>query len=214
MQTSWVLSNRCQWPLRTKNSAPWLEKPLQPRKKWKQRCHECSTTAANDKKMRDLDWPPDNSLGAKTSQNVFFLVVPSFYFPAERITIPDVRKISTRSGPFENANENETMSGVLCKRAENKKKVTDLDWHPDKSLGNKTTQNVFSWPFQLQFSRQREFPSPMSEKKCNQMWPISGCFTLAFLNDRDSYSSRWKKWENANILSAQQSLPMTTPYKK
>ena len=72
--------------------------------------------------MRDLDWPPDNSLGAKTSQNVFFLVVPSFYFPAERITIPDVRKISTRSGPFENANENETMSGVLCKRAENKKK--------------------------------------------------------------------------------------------
>ena len=140
--------------------------------------------------MRDLDWPPDNSLCAKTSQNVFFLLVPSFYFPAERITIPDVRKNINQEWPIGKGNANETRSGVLCNRPENEKKVTDLDWHPDKPLANKTTQNVFSWPFQLQFSPQRESPSPMSEKNFHRMWPISGCFTLAFLNDRDSYSSR------------------------
>ena len=137
------------------------------------------------KKVTDLDWHPDKSAGTKKSWIVFFLVFPTSIFTTEIIAIRDVDK---------NFNQNAPVSGCFTLKFLNDKnvasalqltkKITDLDWHPDKSAGAKKSWNVFFLVFPTSIFTREIIAIRDVDKNFNQNAPILGPFTLAFLNDR------------------------------
>ena len=108
----------------------------------------------------DLDWHPDKSVGTKTSWIVFFLVSPTSIFMKGRITIQDVDKNCET-----NLKQLKTkISQALCNRRQ--KKMTDLDWHADKSVGTKTSWIVFFLVFPTSIFMKERITIQDVDKNC------------------------------------------------